>query len=91
MCFGNCSLLIIFLFQDEGKLSWPVQKTLPNNTKKGQNSVNVNYELQKLANEAKHASAKKKVNLAVVRRGKKNEAHAELLRLVETLVYYFLF
>jgi hypothetical protein len=51
-----------------------------------QNPGNVNIELQKLANESKHKSAKKKVNLANARHGKQNEAHIELLRLVESLV-----
>jgi len=42
--------------------------------------------LQKLANETKHKAAKKKLNLANSRQGKQNEAHIELLRLVESLV-----
>ena len=50
------------------------------------NPAIVNYELQRLANETKHKSAKKKVNLASVRTGKQNDAHLDLLKLVETLV-----
>ena len=42
--------------------------------------------MQKLANETKHKAAKKKLNLANSRQGKQNEAHIELLRLVESLV-----
>ena len=52
------------------------------------NPAIVNYELQRLANETKHKSAKKKVNLASVRTGKQNDAHLDLLKLVETLVKY---
>ena len=54
------------------------------------NPAIVNYELQRLANETKHKSAKKKVNLASVRTGKQNDAHLDLLKLVETLVKYIL-
>ena len=62
------------------------EKVTSGKNKLSHNPVNVSLELQKLANESKHKSAKKKLNLANARQGKQNEAHIELLRLVESLV-----
>ena len=75
--------------QDPRQVNWDVDSPISGKGKDLHKSVVASYELQKLANESKLKSAKKKVNLASVRSGKQNETHIELLRLVETLVSYF--